>query len=75
MTSTKKQGTLTLNSNDRWEFSGFELTSGQGVEIELAKDVWVPGRIEHHGEYVFLTRGYEYTVQLKAGMKARLPGV
>ena len=72
------EGTLAKNDCGRWEFDGYELTSGDRVEV-LVGSTWVLGRIEYlhgsHGYALLLPSGpqTETILQLHRGMQARTP--
>lgn len=69
----KLEGILFVNTNGRFEFSNYELTSGSVCEI-LINGEWVNGRIEHvfqHG-YAFYAGPNETYVKLIPGMRARV---
>ena len=56
------EGVLTLNSRDRYELCGIELTCGSGLEILYYDELferytWIASSIEHNGkEYYFVAK-------------------
>jgi hypothetical protein len=77
--SQYREGVLTKNEIGRWEFSDYELTSGELVEVFVAEQ-WIRGRIEYlHGSQSYqliISSGpdSETYVVLHTGMRARTPG-
>lgn len=71
------EGALTKNTIGRFEFDGFELRSGDRVEVFVG--VWVRGHVEFSHDrktYVLYVRSGEETeavLSLHTGMKARTP--
>lgn len=68
------EGTLSMNDNGRYELNGYELTSGQGLEVLIfdpyhEKETWYAGSIEHNGTSYYLV-GRPWVVL--SGAKARI---
>ena len=61
----------------RWEVGGYDLTSGEMLEVQLdlpgaGRGGWIAGRIEHDGRDYFLMIGErDIAVKLKPGLQAR----
>ena len=77
--STYREGKLMRNDIGRWEYAGYELTSGDPVEVLVAEQ-WIRGRIEYlHASQAYLLvlssgPDSETYLMLHAGMEARTPG-
>jgi hypothetical protein len=70
-----QEGYLYINSNDRYELKGKELTCGYSIEVYNEEwQEWNAGRIEHsssYGGYYFYNYD-EDSFALSDGMKARI---
>ena len=71
------EGKLRKNEIGRWEVGGYDLTSGEMLEVRLdlpgaGRGGWISGRIEHDGrEYVLMVGQNDIAVKLKPGLQAR----
>ena len=68
------EGIISLNDNGRYELNGYELTSGQGIEVLIfdpyhGAETWYAGSIEHNGTNFYLV-GRPWVVL--NGAKARI---
>ncbi len=74
------EGELKKNDCDRYEFRDIVLTSGSVVEIRVGGH-WILGRVEcvhqseppFFGTYFWFSSKDKVPVQLRVGLKARLP--
>ena len=68
-----RSGKLYRNECERWEFDGYELTSGSLVEIEIDGH-WLLGVIEHWSDgYYWFSKRDSIPVILHSGVSARVP--
>ena len=71
------EGKLRKNEIGRWEVGGYDLTSGEMLEVRLdlagaGRNGWICGRIEHDGrDYVLMVGEQDIAVKLKPGLQAR----
>ena len=67
-----REGVLKKNDCKRFEFDGYELTSGDAVELLIGQH-WIYGHIEHTCNYGYVFVHSSGMLIPVPGMKARVP--